>query len=107
MALKSLKLSPEHTPPSSISGAILLSEKTATQKLLKTCGPQLRTTLTPILLDLISYNRITPPVMRHLSILSQSLLTYQAFPGIQCHLKQGTVRVNVKGLHAFCGLRQD
>src|SRR3974377_20493 len=70
----------EHTPRSTLNGAILSLEKKATQKLLKTCGEPSRTTLESTLLDLIVFNRISPVVERHLSIASRSLWISQISP---------------------------
>src|SRR3974390_439647 len=67
-----LLLSDAHTQPSPPNGVILSFERKSIQKLLKTCGQQLRTTSEPILLDLIAYNRISLEVRRHLNSLSQS-----------------------------------
>src|SRR3974390_1463936 len=83
MALIQLQRSPERTPRSSPHGATLLSEKSAIQKLLRICGPRLRTTCGSILLDLIVFNRISPETVRHLNILSLSHWTCQASPSIQ------------------------
>src|SRR3974377_1322552 len=83
MALIHLQLSPARMPRSSLNGATLSSEKIAIQRLLRTCGPRLRTMCGSILLDLIVFNRISPEMARHLNILSLSHWTCQASPSIR------------------------